>query len=70
MENHGYEIMDLVEEVRYEKARYEFALKCKTEWYIYKPHHYAVVLSIKFKMSTSNFLVSTHHSDEQRTNKK
>ena len=29
MESHGYEIMDLVEEVRYEKARYEFALKCK-----------------------------------------
>ena len=31
MENHGYEVMDLVEDIRYEKSQYEFALKCKQE---------------------------------------
>ena len=31
MENHGYDIMDLVDEIRYEKCKYEFALKCKQE---------------------------------------
>lgn len=29
MENHGYDVMDLVEEIKYEKQKYEFALKCK-----------------------------------------
>jgi len=33
MENHGYDVMDLVEEIKYEKQKYEFALKCKQQWY-------------------------------------
>jgi len=31
MENHGYEVMDLVDEIKYEKSLYDFALKVKQQ---------------------------------------